>query len=290
MLCKVLVLGAVLTGASAFAQTDANDPVERSMRFVDQSLKATELYNSGKTDQSLEIFQELLARDQVLDEDGYVAFSVGDCLAVLKRIDQAKAAYELAGRLHPDLGPQAVQRIIELSLAGEITDDLINSLRSAAGVEDQSRYLANLQLGRALEKRARTLLMEAVSAFQTACGPDSTIFETPNFTTVKKLADDLDADVTKMEKRWGKPGQPLGTSLQTVSTSQKVSIVVEEQSKAEAGGNSSTTYQVTIDKDGKTQITAEGQPVKLTDAQQNLIKNHQQRINEILAEAAKEKK
>ena len=129
-------------------------------------------WHESMVEQALEIFQELVADYSDLDDDGYAAVGVADCLAVLARDDQARAAYERVAETHPELAAKAKEQLVELELVGQITESLVVELRLAADLGGDNRFLANWQLGRALEKYAKALLDEAATAFRTAASLD----------------------------------------------------------------------------------------------------------------------
>ena len=151
---------------SAWAAVPA-DPVERAMYFVEKSAQATELFNAGRPADALVTFQEILAGCPELDEDGYVAISIGDCLAALDQPAEARSAYAAALAAHPEMKAGIEARMAELDLSGAITDALIARLRLAAQAKDDARFAANWRLGRALLGRAEDLLREATAAFDT---------------------------------------------------------------------------------------------------------------------------
>ena len=76
---------------------------------------------------------------------------------------------------HPELGEQVAERLTELELAGEVSDELIARLRQEAGVEDERRHQANWRLGRALQKRAKSILVEAADAFRAVAESSSCV-------------------------------------------------------------------------------------------------------------------
>jgi tetratricopeptide (TPR) repeat protein len=281
-----LAAGSIFLTAIAAGQP-ASDPVERSMRFVDQSLKATELFNADKADQALPIFQDLLKQDRDLDEDGHVALSIGDCLASLGRLDQARQAYQNAAKLHPDLKSRIDQRLLQLALKGEITEELIAKLRTAAKTKNETQYSVNVQLERALIKKAGTLLVEAGDALQAAIKAGGPFGEGSRLLNRPAVLDEMIADLKNytdfMDIGLGKSPARVFKEL-----SEPEVIVLIQQCRwvTVRPGKPAMKFEMTTDKTGKLQTTANGKTLHLTPAQQSLVQRHQQRINAILLEAA----
>ncbi len=286
-------------GVALGQQVDPEDSIERAMYFVSRSAEATGMFNSNKPQEALMIFQELAAGYADLDENGYVATAVGDCLAALERDDEALAAYGAAAATHPELEDAVRQKIIELELAGRVTGELIDELRGAADEADDDTWLAaNWRLGRALQKRASALLDEAAVVFRTAAdagGSEIYLHRTTilhQATLLEELAEDLTSLIERLESRWGPargPVVPPGCPEAQVSPSE---IVTESQRcqrrirtkdgrrielRLETGGE---------EPNAETKITVNGRPVTLTAAQKQIIQRHQYRINAILLEAA----
>jgi tetratricopeptide (TPR) repeat protein len=281
-----LAAGSIFLTAIAAGQPAA-DPVERSMRFVDQSLKATELFNAGKPDQALPIFQDLLKQDQDLDEDGYVAISIGDCLTALGRTDQARLAYQQAAKLHPDLQPKIDQHLIELALKGKITDDMIAKLRIAAKANKETQFNAGFQLGRALIKKATQLLTEAAETIQAtvkAGGPFGDSGYVQNQPAIlNEWITDMKSFSDRLDKGLGKP------TIRLIEEEKELEVNISKQQwrwETDRQGKPTVSFVITVDKTGKLHTTANGKPLILTAAQQRLLQHHQQRINAIILEAA----
>jgi tetratricopeptide (TPR) repeat protein len=288
---KIFGMLVLLATSAAFSQVDETDRIERSMHFVDQSLKATELYNAGEAEKALAVFQELLAGDADLDEDGYVAISVGDCLAVLGRIKEARDAYRSIVTQHPDLEAKVNERLIELDLKDRVSDGLIDALKQQVQGDDRNRLANNLQLARALENRSVALLKESIAAFR-----DALAFGSPwlrhamqnHIASLDELSDDLDLAIAQYEKRLdevsGRKNLKKGDAGE-----KSPKIVIEKQQwrwNARVDKQPVVSFEIQMDKDGKTQILTDGQPVKLTSTQSLLLRRHEQRINQILLEAA----
>jgi Flp pilus assembly protein TadD len=87
------VLGGAMIPVTAAGSTGADASPDRAMDFVERSVEATALYNQRKLPEALASFQLLLQEYGDLDEDGYVAMSLADCLHMLGRHDEARTAY-----------------------------------------------------------------------------------------------------------------------------------------------------------------------------------------------------
>jgi len=298
-----LAIGVLWLGMSnqvAWSQdADAADPVERSMYFIERSAEATDLFNANQPQEALAILQDLDANHADLDEDGYVAMTIGDCLAILGRDPEARAAYQAAAASHPDLEAKVAQRLIELELAGSASDALIEELRFAAysqEAEDENRFIASWRLGRALQGRAKTLLDEAAGAFRAAA--DSGLgqgFPYPvailnHATVLEELAEDLTFLVERAGKRWGSARRPAPVRSCSEGQWSPSDLVTERQrSERLLRTRDGRRIEVQIRHDeqkGEMEITANHRPIKLTATQKLLIRRHQERINAILLEAA----
>ncbi len=291
----IALLAALLGHGAARAQPVAGaDAVERSVCFVEKSTEATELLNRNKLQEALAAFRELAARYPDLDEDGYVAMAIGDCLAGLGRDAEAREAYRAAAAAHPALAPSVNQRITDLELAGEVSDALIERLRMAAASADKSRYAAAWQLGRALQKRARALLIEAAAAFRTASEAATPVSRPDpglaHARALEALAADLGGLIDRLEDVWG--------------SARRAMRLPEKGEAAGAATENRTAEWVLRTKDGRriefrmkwaaetcdsrTDVTANGKPLKLSDNQQSALKRHEDEIRAILLQAAEE--
>jgi tetratricopeptide (TPR) repeat protein len=284
------ILGLLLIDAG-WCRADETEQVERSMQFIDQSFNATELYNAGEVEKALTIFQELLVTNPDLDEDGYVALSVGDCLAALGRIQEARDAYHAAVASHPDLNTEVNRRLVELDLIGNVNDDLIATLRCEVQQRDSDPYTSNLQLGRALEKRAEAMLKESISAFRAAFVVGSSCLGniTQNHVAaLEDLTDDLEFNIEQLESYLNQLGRKK--NIKTIETEKKTpSVAIEKQHwrwNSRIEHQPAVSIEIKINKDGNKEILADGQAIKLTPTQELLIRRHEQRINQIILEAA----
>lgn len=280
---------APLIGGTVQAQSSA---VEREMHFIDRSMTATELFNQGKPAEALPIFEELIRGYSEFDTDGFAAMSYADCLAQLDRAPEAMAAYEAARRAHPELSERIDRREIEVSLTGEVDESLVAHLRMLAFGSDEDSRLATLQLGRALQKQARTLLDEAAGAFRHAAGTDGFLPDRPFLseyaTTVEGIAHDLSSLIAQMDRSAGSlrlfadlvsqgcgsfaGGRELAIKSGDVSLSgltrdgKEVSVVVRRPV------------------DGCREVIVNGEKVAVTPAQWQLIEYYQERIADLMLE------
>jgi tetratricopeptide (TPR) repeat protein len=296
--CALVGLLAVL-GASSVAraqQAVPTDPVERSMYFIDKSAEATELLSQNKLQQALATFQDLAVRCPDLDEDGYVAMAIGDCLAGLGRDAEAQAAYNAAAASHPELAVAVNQRLIELELIGEVSDALIDRLRRAAAAPDKSRYAASWQLGRALQKRAKALLIEAAAAFRAVNEADAPFARTDptlrHAAALDELANDLGSLIDQLDSVWGSARRAMGVRLPDRGETGAGQIVMEKQRSdwvIRAKDGRRIEFQMKLaDRSDEAQCVANGKSVKLTATQRALIRRHEERINAILLQAVDE--
>ncbi len=285
----------VCVGSGVWAAVPA-DPVERSMYFVEKSTQATELFNAGKAQEAFVIFQELRTCCADLDEDGYVALGLGDCLVELDRAEEARAAYEAAAAAHPELAPRIDSRLAEMDLAGDVSDALIARLRESARGRDESRYTASWRLGRALVVRARDLLTEATGAFETVRKSDAVTAVPRVVSRHIAFLDEMTSELSTMTEglaemaRFGcgspiaarrvmEPGREKAATVESLRCEKTISTPqgrrLEIRIRREAG-------------DGDPQIQVNGKPVTLSESQRDLLRRHEERVNAILIEAANE--
>ncbi|MBI4581653.1 MAG: tetratricopeptide repeat protein [Planctomycetes bacterium] len=268
------------------------DATTRMMAFVEKSTQATELFNERKAAEALPVFEEL-ARDYAdLDEDGYAIMGLADCLHALGRVDEARAQYEVIARAYPSLGADVRQRLREMALAGEPDDSLLNELRTEAATATEDVFTVQLQLGRALEKRAAALLREAVTAFRTAADTDRDLLHPARRAAhrqadmLAEIQEDVSSLIDRMEQAWG-----------AIKTMGDLARCKDEQTDASVEGYQAAwtapgkdqqrvRLEVTWTGDKTIKATMNGSPVQLSPTQTLLIRRHQERISAILLEAA----
>ncbi len=297
----ISILTIVLAGDAGWARSpDVEDPIERSMTFIDKIMQATKLANDNKTKEALALFEKLAADYGDLDEDGLVAMSIGDCLVALKQYREARTAYHNAAEAHPELARSVRQRVVELELAGEVSEVLVEDLRVATADQDEVTAGAYWRLGRALQKRAKATLIEAATAFRLAGSvePSQMSFCRPvpmrrQAAMLEELAEDLGALIDQSEERWGWLRQLIaGGSPRSRATLAKPDLVVQARRceyTVQAREDPPIKLEITQDKDDCTmRYAADGKPIVLTETQKLLIRRHEARINAILLEAVKQ--
>ena len=284
---SVCILAIASTGMAQSA--GSIDAVDRSMQFVQRSMAATDLLNAGKPAEALPILQELAGRDAALDADGYAALSLGDCLAQLNRPDEARRTFLATAADHPERKAEVDQRLLDLELAGPITDDLILRLRAAAGASDESRFVGAWNLGRALQKRAKVLIDEALNHFSTA-GEGGLRGHSPSLhrALLADVSEQLGSAIAQMENRWrqGADDDAIAGSKTVRPTPPNFASCRVDWTMQSPGGKA-IRVEVRQDKpDDKAQVSVEGKSVELSRAQAALLRLHQERIARILSEAA----
>lgn len=291
----MLLVAWSVPATSALAQSAGNgvaDEMDRSMEFVEKTVQATDLYNQGKLAEALAAFDALLRDYASFDEDGYVATSVGDCLAVLGRHAEAVQAYAQAMSAHPGLTQSLLQKLREVQLLSGVDDTLIAELREDFATAQGDRAAVAWQLGRALQKRAESLLAEAVQVFHVvgdeveSAQPQARAINN-HAAMLTELHEDLSSLIQRLEGNWsalGRLGEMVDCGGRDTSDSRteafKGEWVIRTLSQAlrvTAGGE---------DAAGDLQFTLEGRPIQLNRTQALLIRRHQERINAILLEAA----
>jgi tetratricopeptide (TPR) repeat protein len=290
--CLVLI-GGLYPAAWVWGQDAGAQDVERSFYFVERLSDATDLYNSGKPAEAMAIFQELVTNYPALDEDGYAALGIGDCLVQLNRNDQARAAYAAALAAHPALNSRVADRLAELDVA-EVNDESLDRLRAAAA---SGRAADLCRLGRGLQKRARDLLSEAVKTFRAAAESDSrellpgVMRLTGQAAALDELTQDLSSLVDRAEWSWaavlrGAQGQnpaarDAGGNADLIKERGRAEYLLRTQD----GGRVEIQMNSASGIEGE-QITVNGRPIELTEAEKRLIQHHQDRINAVLMGAA----
>lgn len=279
-------------GGPALAQAAGGvDAVDRQFQFIDKGEEAIRLFNEGRTADALDVFRRLAASYPDLDSDGLVALSIGDCLAALDRDEEARKAYQNAEALYAHLAGVVRQRLIELELSGEVSEALIDELRGDAQAEGEQREIARWQLTRGLQKRARSLLAEAVEVYRQASPAvhgERWIQEYAS--TLEEIVQDLGSLIEQRERRWGTARKPLrledGDPCAHRTPETKREGYSAEWTVLTRDGARVEFRMVVNERDPQTQVTVNGKPVELTPVQRKLVERHQDRIDAILLEAA----
>lgn len=290
----VIVLGAIWPAGPLAAQ-DATENVERSFRFIERLSDATELFNAGKPAEALAIYGELVKNSPELDEDGYAAIGVGDCLAAMNQNEQARAAYQAAITAHPGMQTNIATRLAELDIT-EASDAAIARLREAA---KSGAALDLWRLGRGLQKRAEIHLTEASKSFKMAAA-SPTVELLPGYlarsltghvAVLEELTRDLCAVVAQTETRWSAQQRPTGATAETPTTPANPAFTTERQ-KAEYLLQTADGQRLEVQLRGESdcdsvQITINGKAVELSDTEKQLLQRYRDRMNTVLMEAAK---
>ncbi|HSW44433.1 MAG TPA: tetratricopeptide repeat protein [Phycisphaerae bacterium] len=278
----------LLWGQSA----NPDDAIARSMRFVEESMAATDLLNAGKPAEALVLLQQLSREQPELDEDGYVAITLGDCLALLGRGPEARETYAAAAVVHPQRKVEIEQKTIAIDLAGPISDELIARLRKSAAVSGEEPSVAAWQLARALQKRARDLLNEAIDSFTRAYESGLAVPFRPcrgeQWPVLIDLSRQLSLFIGRFEERWARyPQQPLlhDETKPGATADEGEPLMTEAAWTIQQPDGRRVVFEL-LQPEAKAppQITADGRPVNLTPDQTALVRAYQQRISEILTE------
>jgi tetratricopeptide (TPR) repeat protein len=286
------LLAACLTSL-AWGQ-EAPEPVDRSFYFIERSTEATELFNAKRVQEALAIFQELAANYADLDDEGYAALGVGDCLLGLGDVEAARAAYVQAKSTRPNLQAVVDERLIELELKGEVGEELIARLRAMVQSPDTDRHAVQWRLGRALQKRAVSLVQEAARAFRAAaeaqtpgCTPSARISWLAGHAVIlDELGQDLLKIVDQVER-----SLELHTRDSRGAAGEQTQEWVLEREKSEYlvrtrdGGR--LEFQVRQEAGScEFQVQVNGKPLELTAEESRSLQRYQDRINELLNKAA----
>lgn len=295
--CTGLLIGSA-TALNLFAQSADSGhltDIDRTIAFVEGSASGTDLFNEQRYGEALDAFEELLSNYEDLDENGYVALSMIDCLIALERTNQAREALVSLQEKHPELNQQIRNRLMELSLAGRITETVIDVLRDAVEAsEGHQRVMARFRLARALEKRAADLLSEAADIFREATSHDdpdallSGAMFNKHGALLQELAEDARALVEHAEWRWGmltkalrldpcgdaaEPSRPVTIDRHDSKTVLHTEGDVRVEIHINIGHNSE-----------EIEVRVDGECIVLDASAKLLIRRHQERIGAIVLE------
>src|SRR5207249_3043580 len=103
-----------------------------------------------------------------LDTEGFATITMGDCLAAMGRIDEARAAYQSVPTADPKRRAALEARLAELELKAPLSESVLDRLRAAAQQPGGAQFEAAWRLARALQKRALDHLTEAAQSFRNA--------------------------------------------------------------------------------------------------------------------------
>jgi tetratricopeptide (TPR) repeat protein len=299
----VLKRSLLIAGAAALflanlghAQHAEEEALERSMTFVELLNDATELFNEGRLEEAVSILQTLAADYADLDVHGLAVMALGDALSGLNRFEDARAAYLRALNAHAELREALGERLIELDLLGPMNEGLLDYLRAAARPDGEGGASARRQLGRALAQRARELLAEAVETLR-SIEPETVFCRGSRWLLSDQAAllEDLERDLAFINERMEQTGlfrllrleaggEPPGGAGEPENVIESRHL---RQTLRTPGGR---RVEVELTQDGGSclQVVVDGEPVILTDVQRRLLQRHQERMNAILLEAARE--
>lgn len=287
-----LLAAAAFAGGLPDASASEPDSPDRAMAFVEKSVEATELFNQRKFAEALVRFEELIRDYGDLDEDGYIAMSLADCLVGLDRLDEARAMYESVAAGHASLAQAVQQKLRELALNATPDDALLDELRAAVAADLDRAYAANVQLGRALQRRAASLLAEAATVFRAAAEAEPNLTQpsrrlvSSQAEMLAEIQEDLTALISRMERAWGALQSLKEMSDQSdAATAAGVTYRAEWTSPVNAG--QPLKFETTWAECGDLQVTVNGKPVVLDRTQSLIIRRHQERINALLNDAIK---
>lgn len=268
----------------------AQDPqdVDRQFVYIDRVSEATDFYNQGKYAESLATYRMLAQKYQDLDADRFVAIGIGDCLAALGQVDEARRAYEAIQPVGDQQRKTLNEKIADLAMKGRIDDGVLKRLRQQ--IQGEQAYTASWRLGRALQKYAADILAEASSVFrQTAKLPGEKLVSDEQLTAHSAYLDDLLADlrflIDEMEGRLSFPQDPKALSDPRYGSARErhVKLTMELPSQK--------TVQLELDSDAATPcgtVKVDGRPLQLSPAQSRLLQRLMDRAAAVMIDAAHE--
>lgn len=276
-------------GPAAWGQPSA-DPLERSFHYVEKTSEATELFNSNRPREALAIFQELTASYSDLDEDGYAALSVGDCLAAMGEYDSARRFYTDLTASRPALQAKIADRLLDVELlSGVIGEETLARLRAAAAGGPEGDVLkGRVRLGWALEKKARALLAEAVDAFRSAAQM-GWIKGDGGFGRHALLIEEINQDLASLmaqtEALIGARAQPPQQVANDAGNAAHVETGRADFVLRTCDGRR-FEWQIRRDAGTGMELQVNGRRIELTEDEKRIIQRHEERIHAILLRSA----
>lgn len=280
-------------GLAAAADAAEEDATDRSMAFIEKSVEATNLYNERRLSEALAAFDDLLRNYGDLDEDGLVAMGMADCLFAMERYDEARRLYQVIAGSHPASAAAVNLRVREIDLVtGAIDDAMLAELRQAAAASEHGDHLrAQVQLGRALQKRAAVLLTEAANVFRfaaegrSAAGPGSRRLLN-QAVMLAEIQEDLAWLVDRVDASWA-ADRTLGQLVDEASLEDAEADVrdcrlgwrsVEPQGAAR-------DCEINWAGNRDVRLTIDGRPVELDANAALVIRRHLERIDAVVRES-----
>ena len=306
-------IGQNASGQPNEQQPLADDP-ERLMTFVEKTAHATDLFTQQKHAEALAAFEELAKNYADLDEDHYVSLSLADCLYAMGRHDQARAAYKAiaddpsAITSNPKLKQVVKNRLRDMELAGlRVSDALVAELRQEISSATGDQLLAaQMQLGRALQKRAAELLKEAVGLFRTVGEKDQRLANpgqraiSSQLAVLAEIQEDLASLVDRAEKTWSMvrtwreitDRSSANSGMAEYRAAWAVQMAADAQSTNAQSphvqpANAQTVSVQVAWNNGQSQpeVLVNGKAVKLNSTQALILQRHAERMNAVVQEA-----
>lgn len=317
---KMTVLLATFSlAAIALAEIpDPPDPVESEIaaaqdraQWVRRVQQASDLLGGGKPAEALAAFESLQRDQPAQDGDGMVALAIGDCQFQLKQYERAYATYEQAAQAHPDLD-DIVWRLVETELSLGRFDQATNRLQQvvAGNAPPAQKAWATLRLGNVQETQAIQLLGKAEQTYRQATGIFDKLPEPQTFGKRwgKTHAEDLRDTATQLQVAMRQmmganemmpvfwPGPSQTTSLPAAEVG-KVKIsghVSKSDTDKDTGArpakekDAKETVELSVDKDGKVEVTVAGKKVDVDTTTQQQILKHLQYTLRVAGQAGKD--
>ncbi len=294
------------------------DPMESEIaatqdraQWVRRVQEASDLLGGGKAAEALAAFESLQRDQPTLDNDGMVALGIGDCQFQLKQYEQAYATYGQAAQAHPDLD-DTVWRLVETELSLGRFDQATNRLQQvvAGNAPPAQKAWASLRLGNIQETQAIQLLSKAEQTYRQATGIFDKLAEPQTFGKRwgKAHAEDLRDTATQLQVAmrqmmganemmpvfWPGPSQTAtlpAAEVGKVKISGHVSKGEAEKDPNARQANekdAKDTVELSVEKDGKVEVTVAGRKVDLDATTQRQILKHLQYTLRVAGQAGKE--
>jgi tetratricopeptide (TPR) repeat protein len=318
---KMIVL-LVTFGLAAIALAEIPepaDPVESEIaaaqlqsQWVRRVQEASDLMGAGKTSEALAAFQSLQQDMPTLDTEGLVALAIGDCQFQLKQYEKARAAYGEAAQLYPALNETIWVRLVETELSMGKLNEATARLQQvlAGGAAADQKAWASLRLGTIQETQAIQLLGKAEQGYRQAMGLFKDLPEHQTYgqrwgkahaEDLKDVSTQLQVALGQLTERhthimpiyWPGPSQASlpGAEVSKVKISGQVSRAAEgKDPKGHQAKNKDAkeTVELTVEKDGKVEVTLAGKKIELDAATQRQIVKHLQYTLRMAGQASQE--